>query len=91
LVGELGNTDIPLRPLGLNQVIEEIPRRLEQSKELENVLTNEDRQTIVKYLDFVKQNYNKKIQLLNDIEFNKKAIEDAEKKLATEIEESKLN
>jgi hypothetical protein len=65
-------------------VIEEIPRQLEQSKELENVLTDEDRQTIVKYLDFVKQNYNKKIQLLNDIEFNKKAIEDAEKKLATE-------
>jgi hypothetical protein len=64
--------------------IEEIPRQLEQSKELENVLTDEDRQTIVKYLDFVKQNYNKKIQLLNDIEFNKKAIEDAEKKLATD-------
>jgi hypothetical protein len=42
-------------------------------------------------LDFVKQNYNKKIQLLNDIEFNKKAIEDAEKKLATEIEENKIN
>jgi hypothetical protein len=90
IFGELGNTrgntDIPLRP-----VIEEIPRRLEQSKELENVLTDEDRQTIVKYLDFVKQNYNKKIQLLNDIEFNKKAIEDAEKKLATEIEENKIN
>jgi hypothetical protein len=72
-------------------VIEEIPRQLEQSKELENVLTDEDRQTIVKYLDFVKQNYNKKIQLLNDIEFNKKAIADAEKKLATEspIEDQK--
>jgi hypothetical protein len=74
-------------------VIEEIPRQLEQSKELGNVLTDEDRQTIVKYLDFVKQNYNKKIQLLNDIEFNKKAIEDAEKKLATEPDKStsKLN
>jgi Fe2+ transport system protein B len=75
----------------LKSVIEEIPRQLEQSKELGNVLTDEDRQTIVKYLDFVKQNYNKKIQLLNDIEFNKKAIEDAEKKLATEIEENKIN
>jgi hypothetical protein len=91
IFGELGNTDI--RPSGSESspLIEEIPRRLEQSKELENVLTDEDRQTIVKYLDFVKQNYNKKIQLLNDIEFNKKAIEDAEKKLATEIEENKIN
>jgi hypothetical protein len=85
IFGELGNTDI--RPSGSESspLIEEIPRRLEQSKELGNVLTDEDRQTIVKYLDFIKQNYNKKIQLLNDIEFNKKAIEDAEKKLATEI------
>jgi hypothetical protein len=93
IFGELGNTDIPLRPSGSESspLIEEIPRRLEQSKELGNVLTDEDRQTIVKYLDFVKQNYNKKIQLLNDIEFNKKAIEDAEKKLATEIEENKIN
>jgi hypothetical protein len=86
IFGELGNTDI--RPSGSESspLIEEIPRRLEQSKELGSVLTDEDRQTIVKYLDFIKQNYNKNIQLLNDIEFNKKAIEDAEKKLATEID-----
>ena len=98
IFGELGNTNSG--PGGSEEIeqlassrlaFEEIPRQLEQSKELENVLTDEDRQMIVKYLDFVKQNYNKKIQLLNDIEFNKKAIADAEKKLATEIEENKIN
>jgi hypothetical protein len=92
IFGELGNTNSG--PGGSEEIeqlassrlaFEEIPRQLEQSKELENVLTDEDRQMIVKYLDFVKQNYDKKIQLLNDIESNKKAIADAEKKLATEI------
>jgi hypothetical protein len=66
---------------------EDIPRQLQESKELGSIITDEDRQLIVKYLDFVKQNYDKKIKLLNDIEFNKKEINKAEKQLLTETDE----
>jgi hypothetical protein len=82
----INQTSTPLRPM-----IEEIPRQLEQAHELDNVLTTEDRQTIVKYLDFVQKNYDKKIQLFNDIESNKKIIDDAERELLSETREDKIN
>ncbi len=71
-------------------VIEETTRPLEESKELGNIITDEDRQLIVKYLDFVKLNYTKKIQLLNDIEHNKTEIDKAEKQLLTETNKGQI-
>jgi hypothetical protein len=68
-------------------IIEDIQRNLEESKELNNVLTTEDRQLIVKYLDFVNLNKTKTIHLLSDIEHNKKLINKAEKQLLTETDE----
>ena len=47
-------------------IIEEGIRPMLQSEELNNVLT-EDRQLITKYLDFIKKNKKKIIQLQNDI------------------------
>jgi hypothetical protein len=81
-------TSTPIIPKQ-KSVIEDIPRQLEESKELNNVLTSEDRQLIVKYLDFVAINRTKRIQLLSDIEHNKKEIDKAEKQLLIETDEHK--
>ena len=48
-------------------IIEEGIRPMLQSEELNNVLTEEDRQLIIKYLDFIEKNKEKIIQLQNDI------------------------
>jgi K+/H+ antiporter YhaU regulatory subunit KhtT len=81
-------TSTPIIPKQ-KSVIEDIPRQLEESKELNNVLTSEDRQLIVKYLDFVALNRTKRIQLLSDIEHNKKLIDEAERQLLTETNEER--
>ncbi len=86
---DIASTSTPIVPKQ-RSVIEEIPRQLE-SKELNTVLTTEDRNRIVSYLDFVQKNYNKKIQLINDIEFNKKQIDKAEKQLLTETDPDKID
>jgi hypothetical protein len=71
-------TSTPLRTI--EDIVRPLrPEQLEQSKELSDVLTDEDRQTIVKYLDFIQKNYDKKIQLVNDIERHKKLLSNAEK------------
>ncbi len=82
--------DMIIRPTSTpkqKSIIEDIPRHLEESKELNNVLTAEDRQLIVKHLDFLQLNKTKTIQLLSDIEHNKKLINKAEKQLLTETDE----
>jgi hypothetical protein len=82
---DIASTSTPIVPKQ-RSVIEEIPRQLD-SKELHDTLTVEDRNRIVSYLHFIHKNYGKKIQLLNDIEFNKKQIDKAEKQLLTETDD----
>ena len=45
-----------------------------QSKELNNVLPQEDRQLITKYLDFIEKNRGKLAKLRNDIKYFEKEI-----------------
>ena len=53
-------------------LIEEGVRPMLQSKELNNVLTEEDTRLIAKYLDFIEKNRDKLAQLQNDIKFFEK-------------------
>ena len=65
-------------------LIEEDVRPMLQSKELNNVLTEEDTQLITKYLDFIEKNRDKLAQLQNDIKYFEKEIQKSEKQLLTE-------
>ena len=58
-----------------------------QSEELNNVLTEEDRQLITKYLDFIEKNKGKIVQLQNDIKYFEKEVQKSEKQLLTEENE----
>ena len=58
-----------------------------QSTVLNNVLTEEDRQLITKYLDFIEKNRDKIMQLQNDIKYYEKEIQKSEKQLLTEENE----
>ena len=62
-------------------LIEEDVRPMLQLKELNNVLTEEDRQLITKYLDFIEKNGDKLAQLQNDINYFEKEIQKSEKQL----------
>ena len=53
-------------------LIEEGVRPMLHSKELNNVLTEEDTRLIAKYLDFIEKNRDKLAKLQNDIKFFKK-------------------
>ena len=55
-----------------------------QSKELNNVLTNGDRQLITKYFDFIEKNKGNIKQLQNDIKYFEKEIQKSEINLLTE-------
>ena len=68
-------------------LIEEGVRPMLQSKELNNVLTEEDRQLITKYLDFIEKNRDKLAQLQNDMKYFEKEIQKSEKQLLTEENE----
>ena len=64
-------------------IIEEGVRPMLQLTVLNNVLTEGDRQLITKYLDFIKKNRNKIMQLQNDIKYYEKEIQKSEKQLLT--------
>ena len=68
-------------------IINEGVRPMLQSEELNNVLTEEDRQLITKYLDFIEKNKEKIVQLQNDIKYYEKEIQKSEKQLLTEENE----
>ncbi len=79
-------TSTPINPKQ-RSVIEDIPRQLERSKEINSVLTDEDRQLITKYLDFLEKNKGKTLQLQTDIKWLEKAIQKAENQLLKETNE----
>ena len=60
-------------------IIDKGVRHMLQSEELNNVLTEEDRQIITKYLDFIEKNKEKTVQLQNDIKYYEKEIQKSEK------------
>jgi len=68
-------------------VIQEPVRPLLESAELNNILTQNDRNLITTYLDFVERNITKIADLERDIEFNQKEIAKAENQLKTETNE----
>ena len=68
-------------------LIEEGVMPMLQSKELNNVLTEEDRQLITKYLDFIEKNRVKLAQLQNDMKYFEKEIQKSEKQVLTEENE----
>ena len=64
-----------------NLKIDEGVRPMLQSEELNNVLIEEDRQLITKYLDFIEKNKEKIVQLQNDIKYYEKEKQISEKQL----------
>ena len=71
-------------------VIEEGVRPMLQAKELNNVLTDDDRQLITKYLDFIEKNKEKIIQLQNDIKYYEKEIKKSENQLLSETNDDQV-
>ena len=65
-------------------LIEERVRPMLQSKKINNVLTDEDRQLITKYLDFIEKNRGKLALLQNEVKYFEKEIQNSEKQLLTE-------
>ena len=70
-----------------NLKIDEGVRPMLQSEELNNVLIEEDRQLITKYLDFIEKNKEKIVQLQNDIKYYEKEKQISEKQLLIEENE----
>jgi hypothetical protein len=68
-------------------VIEEGIRPLLQAEEMKNILSDEERQLITKYLDFIEKNKEKTIQLQADIKWLEKEIQTAENQLLSETNE----
>ena len=80
----VAHDDMTISPLNRHAVMQEPIRPLLESTELNDILSDEDRQKIVKYLDFIKLNYGTKIKLLSDIEYYKKEHDKAERQLSSE-------